>query len=278
MTTRLIELFPSSGRSRDLAGTWLELEIHRLGRADAPLIYGSFVASLDGRIALADPVTGKLALPEAIVNRHDFRLLQELMAQADCFITHGGYLRAIAAGTLDDILQVGATSGAEDLARWREAQGFANQPGILVASGTLDFEVPRSVREHDQSLTIVTVASAPAQHVRRFEREGFRVIVAGDGDQVEAIPLAGIVSELGYRSAYLVAGPRMLDTMLRQRRLGRLFLTITHQILGGERFATLTGGAPLGPAGHLRLRTLYYDAALPAGAGQWFAQFEPGTD
>jgi len=278
MTARLIELFPEPGRSRDLAGTWLELEVHRLGRPGAPLIYGSFVASLDGRIALADPATGNLALPEAIVNRHDFRLLQELMAQADCFITHGGYLRAIAAGTLDDILQVGGSPGAEDLARWRAAQGFESQPGILVASSTLDFKVPRSVREHGQTLTILTVSGAPAERVRRLEREGFRVIVTGDGGQVEATPLARIASELGYRSAYLVAGPRMLDTMLRQRRLGRLFLTITHQIVGGERFATLTGGAPLGPAGHLKLRALYYDAALPAGAGQWFTQFEPSAD
>jgi hypothetical protein len=67
----------------------------------------------------------------------------------------------------------------------------------------------------------------------------------------------------------------MLDTMLRQHRLRRLFLTLTHQILGGERFATLTAGSPLGAAGHLQLLTLYYDAALPRGAGQWFAQFEP---
>jgi hypothetical protein len=92
---------------------------------------------------------------------------------------------------------------------------------------------------------------------------------------VEATTLSQSLVDLGYRSAYLVAGPRMLDTMLRQRRLGRLFLTITHQILGGERFSTLSLGAPLGSAGHLQLRTLYYDGALPQGAGQWFAQFEP---
>jgi hypothetical protein len=63
--------------------------------------------------------------------------------------------------------------------------------------------------------------------------------------------------------------------MLRQRRLGRLFLTLTHQLLGGETFATLSSSAALGPAGHLKLRTLHYDATQPAGAGQWFAEFEP---
>ena len=278
MTSRLIELYPEPGRSRDLAGTWLEQRVHRLGRIGAPLIYGSFVASLDGRIALADPATGVLALPAAIVTRHDFRLLQELMAQADCFITHGGYLRAIESGALDDILQAGASRDTADLARWREQQGLAPQPGIVVASATLHFKVPQSVRDHGQRVTIVTVPSAPPERIRKLEREGFQVIVTGHGSQVEATPLAALVSELGYRSAYLVAGPRLLDSMLRQRRLGRLFLTITHQIVGGERFATLTSGALLGTAGHLRLRTLYYDAALPEGAGQWFAQFEPSPD
>lgn len=278
MTPRLVELFPEPGRSRDLAGTWLARELHRLGQSSAPMIFGSFVTSLDGRIALADPATGALALPQAIVNDHDFRLLQELMAQADCFITHGGYLRAIAEKALDDILQVGAAPGTEDLVHWRSARGFAGQPGIVIASATLDFEVPRSVREHEQRVTIVTIESAPADRIRRLEAEGFEVVVAGAGYHVEATPVAELLSALGYRSAYLVAGPRMLDTMLRQRRLGRLFLTFTHQILGGERFATLTAGAPLGAAGHLRLRALYYDDALPAGAGQWFAEFEPSGD
>jgi riboflavin biosynthesis pyrimidine reductase len=278
MTSRLIELYPQPGRSRDLTGTWIEQRVHRLGRIGAPLIYGSFVASLDGRIALADPATGALALPDAIVTRHDFRLLQELMAQADCFITHGGYLRAIESGALDDILQVGASQDTSDLVGWREQQGLPEQPDIVVASATLHFDVPRSLRDHGQRVTIVTVASAPPERIRRLEREGFQVIVTGHGSQVEAAPLAALVSELGYRSAYLVAGPRLLDSMLRQRRLGRLFLTITHQIVGGERFATLTSGALLGPAGHLRLRTLYYDAVLPEGAGQWFAQFEPSPD
>jgi riboflavin biosynthesis pyrimidine reductase len=275
MTTELIELYPEAGRRRDLHGAWLDQQVQRLARPGAPLIYGSFVSSLDGRIALAHPLTGVLKLPEALVTPNDFRLLQELMAQADCFITHGAYLRAIASGALDDILQIGLAPDSEDLARWRREQGFEGQPGIVVASASLDFEVPRSVSEHGQRVTIVTVESAPLERIRSLEQHGFEVIVAGRGDHVEGDAIADLVSVLGYRSAYLFAGPRMLDTMLRHRRLGRLFLTITHQVLGGERFSTLTSGSLLGPAGCLELRTLYLDLALPAGSGQWFAQFQP---
>lgn len=278
MTPQLIELYPEPGRSRDVRGTWLAQSIHRLGRPGSPLIYGSFVSSLDGRIALADPATGSLKLPEAIVSPHDFRLLQELMAQAECFVTHGGYLRAIESRALDDILQIGRSRGAEDLLRWRTEQGFEGQPGVVVASTTLDFTVPRSVRDHGQRVTIVTVKTASTERIRKLEDEGFEVIVAGDGGHVQGAAIADLVSNLGYRSAYLVAGPQMLDTMLRQRRLGQLFLTITHQILGGERFGTLTSGSPLGDAGRLELLRLYYDAALPSGVGQWFAQFVPRSD
>jgi riboflavin biosynthesis pyrimidine reductase len=278
MTPQLTELYPKPGRTRDLEGTWLERSIHRCGQPGSPLIYGSFVSSLDGRIALAGAVTGSLKLPEAILSSHDFRLLKELMAQADCLITHGGYLRAIASGVLDDILQIGLSPGAEYLARWRAEQGFAGQPGVVVASATLDFTVPQSLREHGQRVTIVTVGTAPVERIRKLEDEGFEVIVAGDDGHVQGAAIAELVSSLGYRSAYLVAGPKMLDTMLRQRRLGQLFLTITHQILGGERFGTLTSGSPLGDAGRLELLRLYYDAALPSGVGQWFAQFVPRSD
>jgi riboflavin biosynthesis pyrimidine reductase len=80
---------------------------------------------------------------------------------------------------------------------------------------------------------------------------------------------------LGFRSLYLLAGPRMLETMLRDGRLSRLYVTIAHCLVGGEAFHTLIAGPELGAGGQLRLASLSYDATEPAGAGQWFAQFEP---
>lgn len=275
MTAQLIELYPEPGRTRDLEGTWLAEAVHHDGRVGAPIIYGSFVSSLDGRIAVADSATGALKPPEAILTSHDFRLFRELMAQADCFVTQGGYLRAIETGALDDILQIGVTRGAEYLASWRAEQGFAGQPGVVVVSASLNFTVPQSLRDHGQRVVVVTVETAPVGRIRRFEREGFEVIVTSDSVQVPGSSVADVVTHLGYRSAYLVAGPKMLHTLVEHRRLGRLFLTITHQLLGGEHFSTLASGSPLGDAGCLKLRSLYYDSTLPAGAGQWFAQFAP---
>ena len=66
----------------------------------------------------------------------------------------------------------------------------------------------------------------------------------------------------------------MLDTMVRGEKLSRLFQTITHQLMGGVAFRTVSPGAEYGPFGHLKLRSLYYDPHSPQDTGQWFAQFE----
>ena len=78
----------------------------------------------------------------------------------------------------------------------------------------------------------------------------------------------------GYARLYLLAGPQMLETVLRDGSLSRLYLTLTHQLIGGEMFHTLTAGPRLGRAGRLQLHTLYYDAVAPKGTGQFFASFD----
>ena len=90
----------------------------------------------------------------------------------------------------------------------------------------------------------------------------------------EGDTLVDQLDALGYRSIYLIAGPRMLDTMVRNGRLCRLFQTITHQLLGGVGFRTLVPGPELGPHGHLKMQSLYYDPTSPLDTGQWFVQFE----
>ena len=275
MAARILRLYPGPPEDAAVAGTYLAHAVHRLGSAARPFVYADFVASLDGRIALDDPASGESGLPAALRSGNDFRLLLELEAQADCLITHGGYLRAIAAGRLDDILQVGTRDGASDLARWRQANGLAPQPAVAIASGSLDFPLPPSLARHGQRVLIAAGAAAPADKIARLRAQGCEVVIAGPGRHVEGAPLARELGARGFRSLFLLAGPRMLETMLRDRVLSRLYLTIVHTLLGGEAFHTLIAGPELGEAGRLRLASLHYDAAEPAGAGQWFAHFDP---
>ncbi|WP_448188006.1 RibD family protein [Azospirillum sp. sgz301742] len=271
----MFRLYPGPPEDVVLEGAYLAHGVHALGSAATPFVYASFVSSLDGRIALRDPATGTSHLPAGLTGANDFRLFQELQAQADCLITHGGYLRDLAAGRLDDVLQVGLGESARDLAQWRAGNGLPPQPAVVIASSSLDFPIPRSLALNAQRVLIATGAAAPADRIARLRGDGYPVIVAGQGASVEGAPLVRELGGLGFRSLYLLAGPRMLETMLRDGVLSRLYLTIAHRILGGKSFHTMMAGPELGGAGRLRMSLLHYDPPAPDGAGQWFAQFEP---
>ncbi len=267
-------LHPAPRAEVALEGLYLRQNLHAAD-TERPFIYANFVTSLDGRIAIAKTAARKPHLPTTITSEHDLRLLFELQAQADCLVTHGGYLRALAAGRLGNVLQVGADARWPDIIEWRRHSGLAEQPDIAIVSASLDFPLPEAVRECAQRKIIVTGASSDAQRVGAWRRRGFDVIIAGSGTHVEGAPLARALAEAGYRTVYLLAGPTLLSALIRDGHLSRLYLTITHQLLGGDHFDTLINGPALGGQQNFRLRELYYDALAPAGAGQWFAQFDP---
>lgn len=272
MNHPLLRLFPIPGGEVELPGLYLQLQLQRLGTAGQPFVYANFLSSLDGRIALENE-QGIAYLPKSLTTPADFRLFQELQAQADCLITHGGYLRSLAAGRLGNILQIGQRAEGADLLRWRLEQGLSPQPAVVIASASLDFPMPESLREHRQTCLIATGLEADPAKVAHWRGLGHEVIMAGAGSQVEGGPLVRELGARGYRSLYLIAGPDMLDTMVRDGQLGSLFHTITHQLMGGTAFRTVSPGPVYGPVGHLKLQSLYYDPNAPDGTGQWFAQF-----
>lgn len=273
MPKSIFRLYPPPYESVPLRGLYLREALHQRGSSKRPFVYANFLTSLDGRIALED-AKGELYLPKSLTTPDDFRLFLELQCQADCLITHGGYLRALHDGRLGNILQIGAHELGSDLLEWRVNQGLPPQPAIVIASASLDFPMPDSIREHGQACFIATGEGADPARVAYWRGLGYEVIFAGQGRMVEGELLTRRLGELGYRTIYLVAGPHMLDTMVRGSRLSLLFQTITHQLMGGEVFSSLVPGPELGPFGHLRMASLYYDPAAPTGAGQWFAQFE----
>ena len=58
MTTQIFQIYHSQAQGRPLEGTYLEHRVHKLGTAEASFVYGNFVSSLDGRIALVDASSG----------------------------------------------------------------------------------------------------------------------------------------------------------------------------------------------------------------------------
>ena len=81
------------------------------------------------------------------------------------------------------------------------------------------------------------------------------------------------LTEQGYRSVYLVAGPHLLNDLIVRGRVDRMFLTISQQFLGGESFKTLLSGPVLGDYGCLQLQRLYMDPQGSNGVSQWYSEY-----
>lgn len=274
MLPKLLRLYPAPSSEVPVEGLYLSHRVHELGTESSPFVYANFLSSLDGRIAVEDVELGAPFIPKHLTTESDFRLFMELHAQADCLITHGGYLRALGKKKLGNILQVGTRPEHRDLAEWREKNGLKPQPAVIIASASLDFPVHESLHEYGQDVFIATGKRADPERIRFWRKQGYRVLLTGENEWVHGTPLIRELSALGYKSIYLIAGPHMLDTIVREKQLSRLYQTITHQLLGGEEFRTLLPGPMLGPEGNLILESLYYDSDSPAGSGQFFTRFE----
>ena len=130
----------------------------------APFLYANFVTSLHGRIAVTGD-DGASRVPGGLTNPRDWRLFQKLQTHTDGLLTHGGYLRALAAGTLGNILQVGVAFGGEDIEAWRAGRGMHAPPAVVIVSSSLDWPLPRSLSEQGQAVRVLTTPAAPSDRI-----------------------------------------------------------------------------------------------------------------
>ena len=143
MQGNVLRIFPTPHQEVPLKGLYLGEDIpsenEKLGR---PFVYANFITSLDGRIAVPNPKAGRLTVPEQIANDRDWRLFQELAAQADILITSGRYLRNYIEGTSQEILQAFDDPNYADLLAWRKEHGMAALPDLAVISCSLALPSP----------------------------------------------------------------------------------------------------------------------------------------
>ena len=144
---------------------WPEHLARALARPEASPPLGRLLAARhDGRIAIVNPGAGKMGVPHATANPRDWRLFQELAAQADVMITTGSHLRHRMEGDAQEI-STGDDPRFADLRAWRKARNLAPRADLAVVSRSLDFPYPTDMaagwRKVGQPPAVVKGASEP---------------------------------------------------------------------------------------------------------------------
>jgi riboflavin biosynthesis pyrimidine reductase len=272
MTEDILELYPGFGIQRKLHGLYLDQVIHERRSDGLPFIYSNFISSLDGRIAVPGPERNSHQVPPAIANQRDWRLFQELAAQADLLITSARYFRQTEDQENQAELPVGASEEFDDLRLWRVEQGLSPQPDIAVFSASLDIPTASLHEYQDRKLFIVTGEKADSSKLEKLTGSSHaQVVTCGEHGHVDGSLLRIRLAELGYQRVYAIAGPAVLHTLVQGKALDRLYHTTAHCLLGGTRFDTFVWGPGLSPAHCMPLQALYLDSHAPDGAGQTLA-------
>jgi riboflavin biosynthesis pyrimidine reductase len=269
----ITQLYPLPTRERPLEGTYLAHELRQYRQISGKtFLYANFVTSLDGRIAIPDPDGSGMVVPDNVANPRDWRLFQELAAQADLIISTGRYLRDWADGKAQEILRVDDPEFT-DLKEWRLAQGLSPRPDIAIISGSLNFPVPNVLTAGGRKVFVFTTANADPQRLAEIESQNVSVIVSGE-TTVLGSQLVGRLSELGYRIVYSAAGPKVHHLLLEDGVLDRLYLTHANRLLGGQRFSSIVEGQLFSPAVDMTLNTIYYDSFGLDGLGQIYLSYD----
>lgn len=270
---KLIRLFPLPVSEVNLNGVYLTHDVRSLvAKSGRPFVYANFIVSIDGRIAIPRKDGSGLTVPKQIANKRDWRLFQELAAQADVIISSGRYLREWAEGRAQEILQIDDPRYA-DLREWREEHGLRPQPDIAIVSASMRFPVPDVLTAGGRRFVVFTIDGQAPDRLKEIETKGGEVYLVGE-ETVDSRLMIEKMDELGYRTIYSAAGPKIHHMLLTGGILNRLYLTYANRILGGQPFASILEGELLTNPVELRINCIYYDPEGLDGLGQLFVSYD----
>jgi riboflavin biosynthesis pyrimidine reductase len=250
-----------------LTGRYLCEDLRSLVPESGAFVYSNFITSLDGRIAVAAPDTGRLGVPAQTANPRDWRLLLELAAPADVVVLSGRHVRELGEGTAQAWPPF-SSDAPTDLLEFRQQQSLPSQPAVVIVTRSLDLPVPVLERlATARQVIIATDNEAPEAACAVAQRAGAEVLRLGERS-IDGQRLISALTDRQLRLIYSTAGPAVLHLLLRARVLQRLYLTTVTRILGGVDYATLVLGERLAPPFDFTLAALYLDAHGPNGIEQ----------
>ncbi len=220
-----------------LEGLYLSHGLQELAkRIDRPIVVANYVTDMNDVIA----VEGVRGSPEKLKNPTDWRLFQEITAQADVIITGASYMSEFAerGENVQNVLtQFDKGSPFEDLGDWREQNGLRRNPDLAVVSRSLNFSLPKAILESGRHALVFTVyRMQDSENAKELEEAGATVIGAGEDGVSGAVMIERLGSE-GYRVIKMITGSRVLKLLLdaefrnqegeviRKGALDRLYIT-----------------------------------------------------
>jgi riboflavin biosynthesis pyrimidine reductase len=228
-SAKLTQLFPEKKQVL-LEGLYLAQGLTSLSkRIGRPLIIASYITDLNGLVATRG-VNGRWQVPPEIKNPCDWRLFQELLAQADLAISGSSYIkRFISNGShpQDILFQFQPGMEFEALGEWRLGMGFKKRsPDLAFLTHQLDFSIPEILLNSDREIFIFTTsAMAETDNARVLRGQGVHVIGSGErGVEIEKM-VSSLQDGFGFRVMMLVTGPSVLDLLLGSNELDLLYVT-----------------------------------------------------
>jgi hypothetical protein len=223
------QLFPEK-KQVQLEGLYLGQRLVEIStRIERSLVITDFLSDRNEVIAKADEHR-RFQVPDEIRNGSDWRLFQELMAQADVIISGENYLKRFAriGSAAEDILfQFEPGRGFEELGEWRLISGYKKRsPDLAIVSRRLDFQLPEGILKNDRKIIVFTPdAMTNSMQARHLTNAGVAVVGSGEAGVEADRMIAALNLELGYRVIMMATGPTVLRLLLEANRLDLLYIT-----------------------------------------------------
>lgn len=232
----VIQVYPPVGDSHPVDGLYLQHDLREECRGAKPFVYTNFVSSLDGRIAVKQEDSNRWRIPPQIQTDEDRRLYHELAAQADVIIIAGGHARSLLKN--EQLLPFPYLTPVErcDLKQWRLEHGRSAVPALAVASVYLQFPGGEIGNTLGCDVYALTGSESKDTQKQTLTQQGVEVMVLGEQPFVSGATMVEALGQRGLALQYSVAGPGVMNTLLDDGVLDRLYLTRVDELVPGKEY------------------------------------------
>jgi riboflavin biosynthesis pyrimidine reductase len=204
----------------------------RFPASPRPYVIANFVASIDG-VASLGLTDGTDSTTLSGSSRADRYLMGLLRASADAIVIGAGNLQATPGHQWTPVSVAGEKDAAAIKAYRVERTGAAEPPPLVVVSSSGD--LPAHVALDQPAASVMIVTSEQGASRVRSAHPLASVIEAGDGTEITGAGIvAAVTRALGPGLLLCEGGPSLFGSLLADRVVNELFLTVSPRIAGRD--------------------------------------------